>query len=134
MTNGDLGNGQAIVLINRHEPEGEATSRLLEIARDKGYDDSVVVAQRGEHDVALSWRVPQDVAEEFNGERDSNWPAKIENDDETDTDQHVAGVDGDAYAADSKRNANTAAVANAVNDNGDPNNSPATKRPGKTKE
>jgi hypothetical protein len=68
----------AVVIINRHEPEGETATRLLELARDKGYDDSVVVAQRGEHDAALSFRVPQDVADDFNADRADRWPSEEE--------------------------------------------------------
>lgn len=68
----------AIVLIDRHEPEGETTARLIELATEKGYDSRVVEAQRGEHDVALSWRVPQDVADEFNTDRATRWPSPEE--------------------------------------------------------
>ncbi len=59
----------AIVIINRHEPEGETAGRLLELAAEKGYEPRVVEAQRGEHDAALSFRVPDDVAEAFNADR-----------------------------------------------------------------
>lgn len=80
----------AIVIINRHEPEGETAARLMEIAAEKDYDSRVVEAQRGEHDAALSFRVPQDVADAFNEDRATRWPsAKIENDGETDADQGV---------------------------------------------
>lgn len=65
----------AIVIVNQHEPEGETAGRLLELADKAGYDPRVVEAQRGEHDAALSFRVPEDVAEAFNGERASLWPA-----------------------------------------------------------
>lgn len=65
----------AVVLINRHEPEGEVAGRLLELAEEKDYDARVVEAQRGEHDAALSFRVPQDVAEAFNDDRAERWPA-----------------------------------------------------------
>jgi len=68
----------AVVLINRHEPEGETTARLIELAVEKGYDSRVVEAQRGEHDVALSWRVPQDVADAFNADRADRWPSEEE--------------------------------------------------------
>ena len=63
----------AVVLINRHEPEGEVAQRLMELADEKGYDSRVVEAQRGEHDVALSFRVPEDVAEAFNADRADRW-------------------------------------------------------------
>lgn len=72
----------AVVLINRHEPEGETAGRLMEIAEEKGYDSRVVEAQRGEHDVALSFRVPEDVAEAFNADRADRWPAPEESDGE----------------------------------------------------
>jgi len=65
----------AVVIINKHEPEGEVAARLLELAQDKGYNPSVVEAQRGEHDAGLSFRVPQDVADEFLSEREDRWPA-----------------------------------------------------------
>lgn len=65
----------AIVIVNEHEPHGEVATRLLELADEKGYDARTVEAQRGEHDAALSFRVPQDVADAFNAERDSRWPA-----------------------------------------------------------
>ena len=72
----------AVVIINRHEPEGEVSGRLLELAEEKGYDPRTVEAQRGEHDAALSFRVPEDVAEAFNADRADRWPDKIENDSE----------------------------------------------------
>lgn len=70
-----------IVIIDAHEPEGEVAGVLLDIASEQGHSPSVVVAQRGEHDAGLSFRVPQDVAEVFNAERGERWPAptKIEN-------------------------------------------------------
>jgi hypothetical protein len=64
----------AVVILDQHEPEGEATSRLLEIAQEKGYSPRVVEAQRGEHDAGLSFRVPEDVAQAFTGERADLWP------------------------------------------------------------
>lgn len=64
----------AVVIINKHEPEGETAGRLIELAREKGYDERVVEAQRGEHDAALSFRVPQDVADAFNADRADRWP------------------------------------------------------------
>lgn len=127
----------AIVIVNRHEPEGETAARLMEIAADKGYDSRVVEAQRGEHDSALSFRVPEDVAEAFNADRADRWPAdKIENDDEKRAEQERAGVDGDAYAADQTRRANTAREANAAEaTEDDDTNTPGRKtRPGKAKE
>ena len=72
----------AIVIINQHEPEGEVAGRLLELAEEKGHDVRAVEAQRGEHDAALSFRVPEDVAEAFNADRADRWPDKIENDSE----------------------------------------------------
>lgn len=68
----------AIVIVNEHEPHGEVATRLLELADEKGYDARTVEAQRGEHDAALSFRVPQDVADAFNAERDERWPAPEE--------------------------------------------------------
>jgi hypothetical protein len=64
----------AVVILDRHEPEGETAGRLLEIAEEKGYSPRVVEAQRGEHDAGLSFRVPQDVADAFVGEREDLWP------------------------------------------------------------
>jgi hypothetical protein len=64
----------AVVIINKHEPEGETAGRLIELAREKGYDERVVEAQRGEHDAALSFRVPQDVADAFESDRADRWP------------------------------------------------------------
>jgi len=63
----------AVVILDRHEPEGESATRLLEIADEKGYSPRVVEAQRGEHDAGLSYRVPEDVAEAFNAERRDLW-------------------------------------------------------------
>lgn len=68
----------AVVIINRHEPEGEVAGKLLDLAGEKGYDVYSVQAQRGEHDASLSFRVPQDVADAFNDERASLWPADVE--------------------------------------------------------
>jgi hypothetical protein len=70
--------GEAIVIINLHEPEGETAGRLIELAGEKGYDSAVVVAQRGEHNAALSFRVPEDVAEAFNADRADRWPSEQE--------------------------------------------------------
>jgi hypothetical protein len=64
----------AVVIVDQHEPEGETAGRLLEIAEDKGYSARVVEAQRGEHDAALSFRVPKDVAEAFDADRAERWP------------------------------------------------------------
>jgi hypothetical protein len=63
-----------VVIVDQHEPEGEAAGRLLEIAEEKGYSPRVVEAQRGEHDAALSFRVPADVADAFNAARSDLWP------------------------------------------------------------
>lgn len=68
----------AIVIIDRHEPEGETAGRLIELAEAKGYDARTVEAQRGEHDAALSFRVPQDVADAFNEDRADRWPSDEE--------------------------------------------------------
>jgi len=64
-----------IVIVNTYEPHDEVAALLLKLARKKGHAVSAVEAQRGEHDAALSFRVPQDVAEAFDAERDSRWPA-----------------------------------------------------------
>jgi hypothetical protein len=74
----------AVVIVDRHEPEGETAGRLLELAEEKGYDVRTVEAQRGEHDAALSFRVPKDVAEAFNAERSERWPAEELVDDDGD--------------------------------------------------
>lgn len=68
----------AIVIINTYEPEGEVAGRLLELADEKGHPAAVVEAQRGEHDAALSFRVPQDVADAFESDRAERWPAPEE--------------------------------------------------------
>lgn len=68
----------AIVIINLHEPEGEVSARLLELADELGHEARIVEAQRGEHDAALSFRVPQDVADAFDAERAERWPADNE--------------------------------------------------------
>lgn len=69
----------AIVIINRHEPEGEVAGRLLELADEKGHPASVVEAQRGEvTDANLSFRVPQDVADAFEADRAERWPVPEE--------------------------------------------------------
>ena len=74
----------AVVIVNLHEPDHEVAGRLLELAAKKGHDVRSVVAQRGEHDAALSFDVPEGVAKAFNAERERRWPAdKIENDTET---------------------------------------------------
>lgn len=102
----------AIVIIDQHEPEGETAGRLLEIAQEKGLSPSVVEAQRGEHDARLSFRVPKDVAEQFNAEREDRWPlpddgAKIENDDAEDADQQVPEADA-VKAAEEQQEPDTA--------------------------
>ncbi len=68
----------AVVIVNRHEPEGEVSARLLELAKQKGHDLRVVEAVRGEHDATLSFRVPQDVADAFNADRAKRWPSPKE--------------------------------------------------------
>lgn len=78
----------AVVIVNLHEPHGEVAARLLELADKKGHDVRWVVAQRGEHDAALSFEVPEDVAKAFDRERNGRWPiGKIENDAKTPSDQ-----------------------------------------------
>lgn len=67
-----------IVIVNRHEPHGEVAGRLLELADEKGHDVRSVVAQRGEHNAALSFQVPEDVREAFDAERGDRWPAPEE--------------------------------------------------------
>lgn len=67
-----------IVIVNQHEDHGEVAARLLELAQEKGHDPRTVEAQRGEHDAALSFRVPEDVAEAFDAERAERWPAPEE--------------------------------------------------------
>lgn len=105
----------AVVIVNQHEPEGEAAGRLIELAEEKGYDARVVEAVRGENDAALSFRVPEDVAEAFNADRSDRWSAdKIENDDKKVSDLDAAGVNGDAYAADQARTAQQARATNAA--------------------
>jgi len=64
-----------IVIVDLHEPHHEVAGRLLELADELGYGVRSVVAQRGEHDAALSFRVPQDVADAFDAERAGRWPA-----------------------------------------------------------
>lgn len=68
----------AIVIINTYEPEGEVATRLLELADEKGHPAAAVVAQRGEHDAGLSFRVPEDVADAFNADRTDRWPDPAE--------------------------------------------------------
>ena len=64
----------ANVIVDQHEPEGETSGRMQEIAKEKGYSPQVVEAQRGEHNARLSFRVPGDVAEAFNADRSERWP------------------------------------------------------------
>jgi hypothetical protein len=68
----------AIVIINVHEPEGETAARLMELAAACGHDTRTVVAMRGEHNAALSFQVPQDVADLFNEDRGDRWPSPDE--------------------------------------------------------
>ncbi len=120
-----------IVIVNTHEPDHEVAQRLLELADEKGYDAPVVEAQRGEHDANLSFRVPDDVAEEFEKDRANRWPSKIENVTEKDA-QQPAGLDEDAVAADNVRAAQEAATTAATTDDQDA--SQTRKRPGKATE
>jgi hypothetical protein len=69
-----------IVIVNRHEPHGAVAGRLLDLAVELGHDVRSVVAQRGEHDAALSFQVPQDVADAFDEERADRWPAPVDDD------------------------------------------------------
>jgi hypothetical protein len=117
-----------IVIVNTHEPDHEVAQRLLELADEKGYEPPVVEAQRGEHDANLSFRVPDDVAEEFEKDRADRWPSKIENVDETD----AASLNEDAVAADNVRAAQDAATTAATTDDQDATTS--RKRPGKATE
>lgn len=64
-----------VIIVNRHEPEHEVATRLLELAEEGGHDPRTIEATRGEHDAALSFRVPVPVAEKFNEERSDRWPA-----------------------------------------------------------
>jgi hypothetical protein len=63
-----------IVIVNLHEPHHEVAGRLLELADEKGYEARTVVAQRGEHNAALSFQVPADVQEAFDADRSDRWP------------------------------------------------------------
>lgn len=99
----------AVVIIDRHEPEGEVATRLLELAEEKGYSPRVVEAQRGEHDAGLSFRVPKDVADAFDAKRASAWPEK---DGEAETTE-PAPLNGDAYEADQARAAEATRAENA---------------------
>jgi hypothetical protein len=65
------------VIVNLHEPHHEVAARLLGLAFEKGYAARVVVAQRGEHNAALSFEVPDDVREAFDAERADLWPAPV---------------------------------------------------------
>ena len=64
----------SVVIISKHEPEGETAGRLLELAAELGHDVRDVALMRGEHDAALSFQVPQDVADAFNADRAERWP------------------------------------------------------------
>jgi hypothetical protein len=112
-----------IVIVNRNEPDHEVAQRLLELAEEKGHDARSVEAQRGEHDAGLSFRVPDDVAEAFESDRDQRWPARAA---EGDGDRPVAALNEDAVAADGTRSATDAAV--TANDNA---SQARTARPGK---
>jgi len=67
-----------IVIVNLHEPHHEVAGRLLQLADEKGYDVRTIVAQRGEHNAALSFQVPGDVQEAFDADRAGRWPAPEE--------------------------------------------------------
>jgi len=70
-----------IVIVNRHEPHAAVAGRLLDLAVELGFGVRSVVAQRGEHDAALSFQVPQDVADAFDEERADRWPASVDDGD-----------------------------------------------------
>ena len=76
-----------IVIVNEHEPHHEVAARLLELAEQREYDPRVVEAQRGEHDAALSFRVPQDVADEFEKDRADRWPSPEQTGDDVQPDE-----------------------------------------------
>lgn len=117
-----------IVIVNTHEPDHEVATRLLELADEKGYDARTVEAQRGEHDAGLSFRVPDDVAEEFEKDRADRWPSKVEEDDEA---RPVAALNEDAVAADNTRTATDAATTAAQTES---DGQARTRRPGKAQE
>lgn len=72
----------AVVIVNEHEPHGEVAAKLLAMAAENGHAAELVVAQRGEHNAALSFRVPEDVAEQFDAQRGDLWPmVELEDDD-----------------------------------------------------
>lgn len=130
----------AIVILNRHEPEGETAGRLIELAEEKGYGLRVVEAVRGDHDAGLSFRVPKDVADAFDAERDGRWPVPVPEDQDTTPRDTSIPVD-----ADGNKIENNPAVTPATADNGnedaetadddDQNTNPARRaRPGKAKE
>lgn len=128
----------AIVIVNTNEPDHEVATRLLELADEKGYDARTVEAQRGEHDAGLSFRVPDDVAEEFEKDRADRWPSKVEGDDEA---RPVAALNEDAVAADNTRTATDAATTAAQTEGdgqkADEQHAAAearTRRPGKAQE
>jgi len=120
----------AVVIINNHEPEHEAAARLIELAEEKGHDPSVVEAQRGEHDAALSFRVPDDVAKAFEADRGDRWPSTAAEGDEPDL---SATLPGDAYAVDNINRAHAARVENATTEDDKQQSTPTerTSRPGK---
>jgi hypothetical protein len=131
----------AIVIVNTHEPDHEVATRLLELAEKKGHDARAVEAQRGEHDAALSFRVPDDVAEEFEKDRADRWPSEVKDDDEAAENRPVAALNEDAVAADNTRTATDAATtaAQTEGEGGDADEQLAaanarSRRPGKAQE
>lgn len=117
----------AIVIVNTHEPDHEVAQRLLELAKEKGHDERSVEAVRGENDANLSFRVPDDVAEEFESDRAERWSDKIENDDDRAVNRPVAAINEDAVAAENTRSATDAAV--AANNVSTDNDNASTNRP-----
>lgn len=122
----------SVVIVNRTEPEGEVAGRLIHLAKELDYDVRTVQASRGDHDAALSFRVPKEVADAFEADRAERFSAKIENDDETASGQ--AGLNEDAYAADGARVAKENAAADGTTDDDQTTTPARTTRTGKAKE
>lgn len=123
----------AIVIVDQHEPEGETSTRLLEIAEEKGYSPRVVEAQRGEHDAGLSFRVPEDVAEAFDGERADLWPDDSARDRELNR-QRVDGTVSEDPKGKSSKIENAGEKAPDQGSDADQETTPNRSRTGKTRE